>query len=285
MKKVMHFFWPNEPLSWLRFTCLETFIDLNPDWKVILWRRKNVGAAPQWCSDEHKTPRPADLEDWRPNIKNLSLECREVPDDWQWYQQSINTTPLTNVHFKDMWNWTLLKNGEGFVADMDIIWLRSIPEFDTDANTFITVFNGAPLAGYVPVTMMGSTKPNQPPFCDALDRAIAGYNPEHYESCGAPCFNKELLHDHKWYNLGHIVYPIVTKYGAMHGVYKMIHFDMSSDITNEVGLHWYGGHEQSRWFENHINGYNDIKRLRGENREHENTITRLLTKHYELKKG
>ena len=81
------------------------------------------------------------------------------------------------------------------------------------------------------------------------------------------------------------MYPIVTKYGAMHGVYKMIHFDMSSDITNEVGLHWYGGHEQSRWFENHINGYNDIKRLRGENEEHENTITHLLTKHYELKKG
>lgn len=273
----MHFFWPNEALTWLRFACLETFIDLNPSWKVVLWKRRNVGESPQWQSGEHKTHRPSDVRDWSSNVKDLSLECREITED-------MDDKSLTNVHCKDMWNWRLMKDGMGFVADMDIVWFRPMPDFCTDSDIFITQFHGLPQSDYVPVTLMGSTKSNQAVFCDALERATVQHDPQYYESCGAGCFNKDLLRNEKWYNLGNIVYPIVTKYGHNKGVYKIIQENVSSEINaNEIGLHWYGGHEQSRWFENCINSYQDIKRARGAEGEFENTITYLLTKHYEEK--
>jgi len=115
--KIVHFYWGNEKLSYLRYLSIYSFRKLNPDWKIKIHIPKNLSSiSPTWHSDEQKNL--SITRDYWLEIEKLNVEIIVQPplDDFD--------NDAHEVHKSDFFRWKLLSNEGGVWSDIDILYIN-----------------------------------------------------------------------------------------------------------------------------------------------------------------
>jgi len=113
--KIIHFYWGNQILPFLRYMSIYSFYKLNPDWKIMLHIPMQ--------SSEGKIATPVIYENntknYWDNLKEIStLSIHEVN-----FGEDNN---ISEVHKSDLLRWQLLGSIGGIWSDMDVLYFRSM---------------------------------------------------------------------------------------------------------------------------------------------------------------
>lgn len=234
--KIVHFYWGNKILPYLRYLTLYSFKKYNPDWEIKLYIPKVSQPKMTWNSSEHKFP--INCKDYSNRIEKVGIDV--VPFDFDTIGVS-NT--LSEVLKSDFLRWHLLSTQGGLWADMDILFFRPMHQIVMDEKTD-TVFcfqNGIWSVGFLMASKDNSVFKH-------LHKVAHGYfSPQAYQSIGRMLLERDLknipnvlakfpgTHVH---NLSmDIVYPVDSvKINQAYSTNNMQLIKSSS-----VGLHWYAG--------------------------------------------
>lgn len=247
MKKNIYFYWGNETMSYMRYMTLYSFCLFNPDWKVYLIKNNlPVRNDPRLPQKQDKTEYGG--KDYTHLLENLNIEVINFESSMIDLHESVINS-MADVHIKDILNWKILSKNAGVVADMDILFIKTITEeLDFSSDVGIVCFRGYPEKDYMPVTFMYSSGNNR--FFEKVYRkSLKTYDPHSYESCGNLCIEEKNIDeikgnfpDLKIQRLDDaIVFPFVN-YLYYDGISKLYDGDNTNDmVESSVGIHWYGG--------------------------------------------
>lgn len=240
MSEPLWFFWGQSSLSFLRWLTLLSATRVHPDVRLIVrqplshqgisWEENQecvAGAVGSSIVDDY-----GDIADYITGIGVTVVDLTEIAPQ-------IAEMQLPDIQTSDILAWWLLAEYGGTVADMDILFIRPLPQITCDVQ--VVMFNGYPRCGYIPVSFMQG-RPN-PIWRRAYGRAKVNIDPLVYESCGSACLEVKSgsLPDT-------IVFPWA---GTAHRWSTWHRFLFESNewpaIPNDCcGLHWYAGHNQ-KW--------------------------------------
>jgi hypothetical protein len=242
MKDALWFYWGGDHLTFLRWATLASACQMHP--RVILVRRRHDPDQRRAALDAARTWH--ERQDFQEEANGRNW-MSDLPAGIQvmWLDEvapEIAAVQAPDVQTSDLLGWWLLANHGGTVADMDVVFIRSLPVVEADVQ--IVVCSGWPKVGYMPIGFLQGRP------CDywrsMYRRARERYDPRIYESCGAGLFlpwdqipeSKRLLPES-------IVYPFALKaeWGRWHA--WMFQSPEWPDIPEECcGIHWYGGNNQ-----------------------------------------
>ena len=129
------------------------------------------------------------------------------------------------------------------MADMDILFLRPLPEIVCDIQ-FVR-FKAHPQPDYIPVSFIQG-KPC-PEWKRVFDKALILYQPDDYQSCGSKALGPQVQYFSSRLGLSErIVFPWA---GPDHFWSKWHHWLFGAPTWPEIprdccGIHWYAGHNQ-----------------------------------------
>ena len=269
-------------MSFARFMTLKSFRKFHPDWKINLILDQN---------EKFKTWKSVERQDemagvnYIDNLDELNITTYNMNnlEDLGWFvSPNFEHLDKSYVHTKDTLNWWLLYSEGGVVADMDILFIKSIDGLidrlnDKNIDVALFEFDGFPKPGYMPVSFMVAS-PSQPMIKQCFDNAVSNYDPEKYESCGSPCFPpaslKEMIIKYPETKFGKLKSPIIfptCSFEYSEGLQKLFVEDIYSQFPQETcGIHWYGGSQLSSAWSKTIDEYNY--------KEYKNTMTTAINK-------
>lgn len=260
--KIVHFYWGNEKLSYLRYISIYSFRKLNPDWKIKIHVPATVSSTdPTWHSNEQKNE---SIEtDYFEKLNDLQVIINRLPPF------SNFDNDAHEVHKSDFFRWTILQTEGGVWSDFDIVYvhpmdnlLENTPEFcyyDTAFSRYKV--NGGKYA----ISFMMASK-NNVFFSKIHALSLIHYDKSRYQSIGSELLNNNFHRPGKLRKLNpenkfilmdeKCVYPIgptvIDKfYEPMNDELKNILSD-----SNVIGLHWFAGYPASQNFESKINENN-----------------------------
>lgn len=235
MIRPLWFFWGQDHMSFLRWLTLYSACRIHEDVRLI-YRAEPVQSKVHWSEQQDWQLPKSDWTNWRDKVATLSLREIEINE----IAPGIAKLQVSDVHTSDLLAWYLLTTYGGTVADMDILFLKPLPEIIHNAE--IVRFTAHPKPDYIPVSFMQG-KP-----CDvwrnAYWKALSVYDPNEYESCGTRC----LEYDGTAYLDEHIVFPFAGKDLRWSDWHRLF---FSADEWSALpdtccGIHWYAGHNQ-KW--------------------------------------
>lgn len=249
--KRAYLYWGGTPLSYLRYLTVESLSRLNPDWEI----QVHVGdhnADPLWKTGEHR-------DGYYVGDDHLH-ECSALPNVTLHRVNDIRYKGLHPVMVSDCLRWELLRDG-GFWSDFDIIHTQpleeAIREFSSPdgAVTLHHYDRGKISCFYVYIgTIFSTGGALARAICDCIyAEAMAKVSNEKYQAAGSGIVTDMAIR--KVFGLcteepeGY--YP--TTGGA--NVYWLFQTRCPLDRFPEWGrhgVHWYGGHPDTRMWENLI---------------------------------
>ena len=119
--KVAYFYWGNERMSFLRYCTFKTFRYYNPDWKIILVKRKNPLEAKKYNWTETQDFMYEQSEDYSDRLDELDITVEYLEDEYP----EIAALDISDVHTSDILAWYILAYKGGIVSDTDIIFTAS----------------------------------------------------------------------------------------------------------------------------------------------------------------
>ena len=70
--QILHLYWNMEKLSYLQYLTVRTFMEINPDWEIILWYPKYPSKVVTWKTKEQEYELKF-VDDYLPQLKDLSI--------------------------------------------------------------------------------------------------------------------------------------------------------------------------------------------------------------------
>lgn len=229
--KPLWFFWGQPHMTFLRYLTLLTACQIHKN--VVLVRRSEaLKPAVQW-RERQDFQEPPRGKNYLEEALKLPLSVYELNE----LAPEIEALKGPDVQTSDLLAWWLLSRYGGSMADMDIVFLKPLPEIKNDIE--LVVFSGEPKAGYAPVSFM------QGRACPTWDRAyqtaLRFYAPDEYESCGSICLPSGI----KPRLSERIVFPWAGKYPWSKWHNWMFETNEFPTIPQDCcGIHWYAGHNQ-----------------------------------------
>jgi hypothetical protein len=264
MKKDIYFYWGNETMSYMRYMTLFSFCALNKGWGVYLIKNclqsdrvqdevivekqdKTEYSGPDYSEMVQKLP--ITIIEFNPNMLDLPRDI-------------VNS--MSDVHIKDLLNWKLLSTCGGIVADMDILFTKSIDESVFEgADVGLICFDGYPKKDYIPVSFMYSAGANAF-FTKVYNKALTNYDPKVYECFGTMSIEEKNISEVKdnFKDLvvaklhDAIVFPLIN-FPWQIGI-NMLYIGNHADKLHKdsAGIHWYGGAPLTQKFNNMLNEEN-----------------------------
>jgi len=253
--KIVHFYWGEEKLPFLRYLSITSFIKYNPDWEVRFYYPKYRTSGRSWKTHEHKYDINI-TEDYTPMLKDLNIKMSEM--DMELLGISND---LSEVHKSDYLRWFLLANIGGLWSDMDIIYIDSMNNISL--NTISNENTDATICYHLPwnhsIGFLLSSKDNKY-YKSLWDKAKqAKYDPTNYQSAGSLLINRTM----KGFKDIQDKFPdLKIRNISMNSVYSynsfMIRTMFDSKNTSyisrgTIGLHWYAGHPKAGEYVSVIN--------------------------------
>lgn len=229
MIKVAHFYWGGGPLSYLRYLTIKSFQKYNPDWEVQLHVPvTGVMVQNTWGTGEQ--PEPYFGEDYTNKLEHLF-----VVHDFE-NLGFLNLIPET--YKSDFLRWHLLSTEGGLWLDMDILFFRPVPPIERNCIT-----------ACFPVYYICFVYSEKTEFFKEIREHALNIDFSDYQSIGSHLFYK-LYQGHIGIDLINpvIVLP-VTRLNKLHVIFDSCR---NLDLTDSIGLHWFGGHKLGREWENRI---------------------------------
>lgn len=246
--KTAYFYWGSEVMSYLRYMTFYTFRAHNPDWKIVLVKRREPLEAQsyEWAEQQDFMFDP--LPDYSDKLDELDIDIEYLEDEYP----EIAAMDISDVHTSDILAWYVLGYKGGIVADTDIIFVRPFDHDRFKTTEFgICCFQRFPKPDYMPVSFMIS-QPNEifryiyRKSTELVDKTV-------YESAGTIVIEKSLgsfkeICDKFGDSVeitrlpSKIVFPWAEDFPW--NVYS--HFAFGSDSYRTlskdcVGIHWYAG--------------------------------------------
>ena len=153
----------------------------------------------------------------------------------------------SDVHTSDLLGWYLLAKYGGTVSDMDIIYIKPIPEIITSVQLIVLdSYNDQMIVSFM---QGGACKFWE----DMYNKALSNYDPLIYQSCGGDIFQpKEEIED-----LTVLSEEVIRPFKVPHADLEKVLFWSGRKIPEEcIGIHWYGGTHQH--YNNHIDDSNFV---------------------------
>ncbi len=256
--KKMIFFWSGDNFPWVRYITLYTFKKLNPDWEVILLYDGNLN---------NLNKNGFELL----NNINLTIIKASLPPE---ILKKINNLKLE--HKSDLYRYYYLYESGGFYCDTDVLFFRPIKDFyDTVVRENYDTIIHKHLNNTLTIGLLGASKHNKY-FGDLLNfgvNHIDNKTNDNYQSMGVLLIYKMLgrVATHQQNKL--IIEDIKSKYKNL----KILNFStnliyqydhnkiiecyekgkyLEDFDSNAIGYHWYGGHPESKKYENLLNESN-----------------------------
>lgn len=245
-------------MSYMRYMTLYSFCKLNPNWKVNLIVNNSEQLRVDTIEKQDKTEFKG--IDYYSMIKSLNINTIDFENKMLNIDNNV-VDKMSDVHLKDILNWKILAEWGGLVADMDILFTKSMNNLiNDDTDIGLICFSNYPKPNYIPVSFMYSSG-NSAFFKKTYNNALLNYNANVYESCGTLCIEESSLIDiiKNYPNsvVQHLpdgtVFPFV-EYEWNESICKLYIGDFRCDMNSEaIGIHWYAGTPQSQKQNNELN--------------------------------
>ena len=227
--KIVHFFWDNRPLSFLRWMSMYSFSTLNPDWVLKLHiTTDDATAGWSWANNKQRF----EADDYRRRLSEIdNLEIIEETD----------FPGLHGVHQSDILRNRYLSEEGGLWSDVDILYcqpmnaLRCNVHGNSERDTGLCVPNNR----WFPIAfMMGA--PGCKFFHDVHRHQIAVFQSTGgqgaYQKFGTKVY-QYILNRGNYFYFEIATTEVYQRKWQMHG--KIFAGDIDPSVG--VGIHWYGG--------------------------------------------
>lgn len=260
MNKQIYFYWGNNSMSYMRYMTLFSFCKLNPDWSVNLIQNNQPQDRFLINTVEKQDKTEYNGKNYSYLVDSLDINIIKFENSMIGLEDSV-VKNMSDVHIKDILNWKILSEQGGIVADMDILFMRSIGNsIENMTDVGLVCFDGNPKKDYIPVSFMYSSGNNEF-FKKTYKNALKNYNPNVYESCGTLCIEEKNL-DNIRKNSSNlfvqklkdfIVFPFID-WPWNEGI-KMLYNNDNRHLmrSDSIGIHWYGGASLSQLYNNLLN--------------------------------
>lgn len=226
------FYWGQKHMSFLRWMTLFSATQVHQRVTLIL-RRTPVRPKVRWGEQQDFQRRPSGFN-WMDNLSAVPITTAYLED----VAPEIAALEAPDVQTSDLLAWWILSEHGGTVADMDIVFLKGLPEIKFDIQ--VVRFEGYPKPGYVPVTFMQGRPCST--WRETYRRALAMYHPDNYESCGSGALMPRPMSRLS----EHVVFPWAGRYAWSLWHKWLFGTDKWPKIPDEsIGIHWYAGRNQN----------------------------------------
>jgi mannosyltransferase OCH1-like enzyme len=247
--KILHVYWGNDPLPYLRYKTVTTFMQHNPDWRVMLWMPKFPYAVVTWTTKELNYKK--EWIDFLPELLNLPIEKRFVN-----MEDFGISNEISEVHKSDFLRLFLLHHYGGVWSDMDILYFQPMTKLEVntpenkDAETFVCISHYGHSSGFY-MANKGSEFFRKMTEYSKIER-----DPEKYQSNGPIACNKyfptiESINEVS--KAVNIKMDAVYAHDGQH-IPDLYNGTKSRFTRYSIGCHWYAGHPLSGEFLNNTNG-------------------------------
>jgi hypothetical protein len=245
--KILHVYWGAESLPYLRFKTVESFMQLNPDWKVILSYpkipsvRNNTWGTRELGYDLNCT-------DYFEKLNSLPIEKNPID-----FKEFGFSNDMAEVHKSDFIRLHLLSTIGGVWSDMDILYFKSITSLlvnkpvNKDKDTFISIC----WYGHSIAFLMASE--NNTIFNELKNHTHAEYRSDIYQCIGSTMYNKYFKEISSIPFSADIGMSSVYPHDAHH-IEEIYDGTLPKFTDDTIGMHWYAGHRLSGGFLNATNG-------------------------------
>ncbi len=259
--KIVHFYWGNEKLSYLRYLSILSFRKLNPDWRIKVHIPKQLSRiSPTWISEEQKNL--SIKEDYWDEVEKLGVEIIVQPplEDFD--------NNAHEVHKSDFFRWKLLVAEGGVWSDIDIFYINpmnNLVENTVENSLCDTAFSWYAQQRKWAISFMLSSVGN--PFYKKIhELSKTAYDKNRYQSIGSELINNNYHRPSKLSKQNpEISFVLMDQKGA----YPIGPTEIENFYTplteqgrqllrdpNVVGFHWFAGHPSSQKFESELNEKN-----------------------------
>jgi mannosyltransferase OCH1-like enzyme len=245
----LHVYWGGGVMPYIRYLTVKTFIDHNPDWKVILWLPEQPSVQRTWTSRELNYT--VECDDYFVKLDDLEIEKKYVD-----FSQFGFSNSISEVHKSDYLRLYLLATQGGVWSDMDIIYFKpienlavNIPE-NNNKDTFVCIGGYGHSAGFL------MSAPNSIYYKILTDKCKREFNPVGYQSIGATMFNNYYRNFDAINNISpsvNIDMEAVYQHDALH-IPDILNGTPARFTRNSIGIHWYAGHPLWGAFIKNTNG-------------------------------
>lgn len=251
--KVVHFYWGNSKLPYMRYLTIWSFIKQNPEWEVKLYQPVQICKNVTWNSPEQKCDFVgkcyySELED---------LPIRKYFVDFDQFKLGNNTP---EVYKSDLFRWYLLSTEGGFWSDMDILYFKPMKSLvvKSEVDTIVCVKEGF---GHS-IGFLLASKDNVY-FKHVLEKALQCNNLNNYQSLGVSLINgnfpKVELIQNKFpkLNITNLEMDVCYQYYESVKRIQDLYIEGKLNFTKQsLGVHWYAGHPMAGAFVNKVNNTN-----------------------------
>lgn len=236
----------NQPLSWLRYMTVESFVRLNPDWKVWVFHPLKPVVDEPWLTPEHESSK----WDGKDHFADLLLlpNVQVLPVDWEAYPMCRGLR--SEVHRSDFLRYSLLHHVGGVWSDFDILWFRPMscfhPSHDCPEQLTSAVcwMRTRKLVHHSIGFLMGSE--NSPFWGGVLSALLqemkAGRDAVHYQQLGRSFLDAKFPWESSLLpDVGNLpsplVYPVLSS-----DIEQAMEGRFFSPPADSIGFHWFAGH-------------------------------------------
>ena len=266
--KIVHLYWGNPILPYLRYLTIYSFHKQNSDWEIRFYYPKYSYKINTWTSHEQKYEFTG--KDYYPELKKLPIKFIEF--DMNKIDISNN---ISEVFKSDYLRWYLLGTIGGLWADMDILFFKSMnnlinnEEKNKEIDTLVCICKMILKRRKIDIVwyhhsigfMMAS--PNNIYYKKIWEQSRKAFNQKKYQSVGILLIHRfGTTIDKIKFNFGNKIQiqnippDVIYAYNS-----TMINEIYNSQIEkrftkDSIGLHYYAGHPMAGKFINEINGEN-----------------------------
>lgn len=235
--KIVHFYWGRSTLPYLRYVTITSFIQYNPDWRIVLWTIKD-GLATNNPSGHRYVSK---CKDFLPQLFKLPIEIREVD-----FSQFGMSNSMSDVHKSNVVNYYALSTEGGCWSDMDILYFRPITDLlinksiNREIETVVCIGEYGHSGGFY------LSSSNNKYFTRLLSLCKQEYRANAYQCLGPDLCNKYFKNIDIIKQLASVVnmgVEAIYAHDALH-IPSIINGSPSLFTSGSIGLHWYGGHVQ-----------------------------------------
>lgn len=238
--KVCHLYWDGSVMPYMRYLTAKSFIDLNPDWDVILWTPTLKSDRRAWTTRENSYA--INCTDYYPEMLKLKLNVFEV--DFEGFGFS---NEMAEVHKSDYLRLYLLSTMGGLWSDMDVIFFKPMAKFYLNDPKYKEVDAWVCLnkhAAYIHSGGLLMSSPDSPYYTRLEELSHTCYKENDYQSIGVTMFNRcfptldKIREISKAMNIG---MDVVYAHNA-NQIRDIIELNRPLFTENSIGIHWYAGH-------------------------------------------
>ena len=250
--KVVHLYWGNDTISFMRYLTVLSFKKFNPDWKIKIYHpQKKYAGDRTWNSREHNVVFLG--PNYNDRLKDIDTENIEI----DFSELGINDD-MPETFKSDFLRWYILSTEGGLWSDFDIIYIKTMDDLylNQDTNNHIdTMLCINEDREYHSIGFLLASAGNEL-FRLIHEQSYSCLNLKYYQSIGAKLLkhhvpnmesiNSKFTTIHAINLKMEVVYPL-----PVNRINSIFNSHPQQIITNDtLGIHWFGGDPLAGKFEN-----------------------------------